>query len=204
VLISHFPCVCYALHWFHSRCNHLYCYIKNTNYEPSYVIFCSLLLLCSRSLFPYDFDFIFYWKFNGKKLNSMQKCKTAYKLSVWNMLTFAGHCTPTTQKIHVRHCRKMRRHMEGRVDCRIPAWKDSHFWDVNPDVTCRIHQPWPTSQHRSRAVKVRSMALNILILAAASFVIPTGMLGWGSPGIINTVNSYNWNEVRNGSQLVNQ
>jgi hypothetical protein len=31
----------------------------------------------SRFRFPYIFNFVFYWEFNGKKLNSEGKCKTA-------------------------------------------------------------------------------------------------------------------------------
>jgi hypothetical protein len=48
------------------------------------------------------------------------------------------------------------------------------------EVTEHLRQPWSTAHHRSIAARVDGMALQLLILVAASVWIPTGMLAMSS------------------------
>jgi hypothetical protein len=156
-------------------------------------------LLCVRSLFT--FDFIYYWEFNRKKLNSTQKHKTADKLPVWNFLTVAGHCTPTTQKKSVGSARKIQIHVEGLAGKH--NWRDHLSWEGQSLLerlsrlgTCHLRQPWRTLQHRTRAAGVRTMAIQMLLLTAASVAIPSGMFGgeqvWECQKFKSAFSSYSW------------
>jgi hypothetical protein len=80
--------------------------MKNLNVVISIVVYQTPFAL--HFLF---FIFIEYWEFDGRKSNSTWKRKTANKLTVWNLLIFTGHYTPTTPKSHVWCCKKKCKHM---------------------------------------------------------------------------------------------
>jgi hypothetical protein len=64
--------------------------------------------------------------------------------------------------VHQHVAGKMQRHAEGPRGLREPSWEDRRSRDgqsllgrQSKQVSCHLRQPWPTSQHRSRAVKSR-------------------------------------------------